>query len=184
MRALVRDVCLVALGGAVGSVARWGAGHVLPAGSAWHWPTLAVNVLGALLLGLLLESLTRPGTGTPRAHTVRLLVGTGALGGFTTYSTFALEVWDGVNSGATGPALGYAGLTVASGLLAAALGMLLGSRWGHRGAPTAASGEAGVHTAGAPRKGAGAASSCASTTPHGPLPADVPSAGPQQGEHS
>ena len=184
MRTLVRDVCLVALGGAVGSVARWGVGHVLPAGSVWHWPTLAVNVVGALLLGLLLESLTRPGTGTPRAHTVRLLVGTGALGGFTTYSTFALEVWEGINSGTTGSALGYAGLTIVSGLLAAALGMLLGSRWGHRGAPRTASGESGVGTAGAPRNSAGAASSPAPTTAHGPRPADVPSAGPSQGENS
>ncbi|RLZ04309.1 camphor resistance protein CrcB [Kocuria tytonicola] len=170
MPSLLRDVCLVALGGAVGSVARWGVAHVLPTGSFGHWPTFAVNVLGALLLGLLLEALTRPGPETPRAHTVRLLVGTGALGGVTTYSTFAQELWDGVSSGATGPALGYAGLTLVSGLLAAALGMILGARVRGPGGARAAE-QALDTTAGDTRTGAPAASATASPTTPGGLPA-------------
>ena len=171
MPALLRDVCLVALGGAVGSVARWGVAHVLPTGSFWHWPTFAVNVLGALLLGLLLESLTRPVPETPRARTVRLLVGTGALGGFTTYSTFAQELWDGVSSGATGPALGYAGLTIVSGLLAAALGMVLGARVRGPGGARAAK-QTRDTAAGGTRTGTPAESATASPT----TPADHPAA--------
>ncbi|MBS2540296.1 CrcB family protein, partial [Catenulispora sp. NF23] len=57
------------MGGAAGSLLRWGLGHVLPSGSVWHWSTLTVNVVGALLLGLLLEALTRPGGSSPAVRT-------------------------------------------------------------------------------------------------------------------
>lgn len=131
-RTFVTDVLLVAVGGAAGSLLRWGLGHVLPSGSVWHWSTLTVNVAGAFLLGLLLEALTRPGTESHRGHTARLLLGTGLLGGFTTYSTFAQELWEQVRSGDTTQALAYAAITLVAGLLAAAAGMALGARLGHR----------------------------------------------------
>lgn len=126
-RAPVRDAALVAVGGALGSLGRWGVAHVLPAGSLWHWPTFAVNALGAFLLGLLLEFLTRPGVESTRAHTVRLLVGTGLLGGFTTYSAFAEEMWQLVDGGDSAGAFGYTVVTLGAGLLAAAFGVLAGS---------------------------------------------------------
>ncbi|RKQ36765.1 fluoride efflux transporter FluC [Kocuria tytonis] len=132
-RGLPGDLLLVALGGAAGSLLRWAVAHVLPGAGVWHWPTFAVNVTGALLLGVLLEALTRPGTEGRAAHTARLLLGTGVLGGFTTYSTFAGELWEQVRAGATGVALGYAGLMLVSGLLAAAAGVLVGSRLRRRG---------------------------------------------------
>ena len=97
---LFKDAGLVALGGAAGSLARWWVSLVLPAGSGWSWATFAVNASGAFLLGLLLEALTRPGRERRGAHTARMLLGTGLLGGFTTYSTFALELWERVRSGA------------------------------------------------------------------------------------
>ena len=124
--ALARDAALVAVGGALGSLSRWGVAHVLPGGSLWHWPTFAVNALGACLLGLLLEFLTRPGAESTRVHTVRLLVGTGLLGGFTTYSAFAEEMWQQVDAGDSAGAFGYAVVTLGVGLLAAAFGVLAG----------------------------------------------------------
>ena len=126
--ATVGHALLVGVGGALGSLLRWGVSLALPTGPGWPWATLAVNLGGAFLLGLLLESLTRPGAETRGARTTRLLAGTGLLGGFTTYSAFALELWQQAAAGDVARAAGYSGLTVLGGLLAAALGLLAGSR--------------------------------------------------------
>jgi CrcB protein len=85
----VRDALLVALGGALGSVARWAVGRAVAgvggAGAA-PWATAAVNVLGCALLGVLVARV-------PEARDPwRLALGTGVLGGFTTFSTFGVEV--------------------------------------------------------------------------------------------
>jgi len=80
-------VLLVALGGAIGSAARYGVG-VLAArlfGLGFPWGTLAVNVLGGLAMGVLAA---RVG---PENESLRLLLGVGILGGFTTFSAFSLE---------------------------------------------------------------------------------------------
>lgn len=81
------QLLLVALGGAIGSVARYGVGfagaRVL--GLAFPWGTLAVNVIGGLAIGLLSARLG------PEQENARLLLGVGVLGGFTTFSTFSLE---------------------------------------------------------------------------------------------
>lgn len=83
---------LVALGGAVGTTARAVLEAVAPAPpGSWPWTTFAINVAGSFLLGVLLESLHLSGPDEGRRRAVRLGVGTGVLGGFTTYSTFALE---------------------------------------------------------------------------------------------
>jgi CrcB protein len=81
------QMLLVALGGAVGSVARYSVGlaAVRLLGTGWPWGTLAVNVLGGLAMGLLAAR-----TGAEQEN-VRLLLGVGALGGFTTFSAFSLE---------------------------------------------------------------------------------------------
>lgn len=80
-------ILLVALGGAVGSMARYGVGL---AAARWldlgfPWGTLAVNVIGGLAMGLLAA---RVG---PEQENLRLLLGVGLLGGFTTFSAFSLE---------------------------------------------------------------------------------------------
>ena len=80
----------------------------------------------AALLTVLASS-ARPGVESTRAHTVRLLVGTGLLGGFTTYSAFAEEMWQLVDGGDSAGAFGYAVVTLGAGLLAAAFGVLAGS---------------------------------------------------------
>ena len=77
-------VLLVAAGGALGSLARAGVGVTLPhEPGSWGWATLLVNAVGAALLMALLAR--RPG------DRVRLALGTGALGGFTTFSGFAVD---------------------------------------------------------------------------------------------
>jgi fluoride exporter len=81
------QVLLVALGGAVGSLARYGVGvaAVRLFGLAFPWGTLAVNVIGGLAMGLLAARIG------PNEESMRLLIGTGLLGGFTTFSAFSLE---------------------------------------------------------------------------------------------
>lgn len=79
------NLLLVALGGALGASARYGVGLGMARfGAAFPWATLAVNVVGGLAMGLLVAR-TAPG------DTLRLALGVGALGGFTTFSAFSLE---------------------------------------------------------------------------------------------
>ena len=78
---------LVALGGAVGSCARYALGGWISGrtGGTFPWGTLIVNVTGGLAMGLLAARLG------PEQETVRLALGVGVLGGFTTFSAFSLE---------------------------------------------------------------------------------------------
>ena len=79
---------IVAAGGALGAMARYGLGRMLPA-AGWPWPTLIANVAGGLLMGLLAGWLAfRAGA---HGETVRLFAAVGLLGGFTTFSAFSLE---------------------------------------------------------------------------------------------
>jgi CrcB protein len=125
----LRFVALVAAGGAVGSCLRYAVGLALPhEDGGWPWSTFAVNLLGAFLLGWLLEALGRRGPETLRLRRVRLGLGTGVLGGFTTYSSLALDVVGLADDGAWGVAIGYAAATLLLGACAALAGVILGSR--------------------------------------------------------
>ena len=123
------SVCLalVAAGGCAGTLVRAALERAWPA-SPGHLPvtTLALNVVGALALGLLLGAL---GEGRPR---LRLALGTGVLGGLTTHSTFILESHRLLTSGGDGghPVLGAAYLvgSMVAGLVAAGLGLWLAGR--------------------------------------------------------
>jgi fluoride exporter len=81
------NVLLVALGGAVGSVLRYGVGVGAARwfGLAFPWGTLIVNVVGGFAMGVLAARFG------PEQESVRLALGVGALGGFTTFSAFSLE---------------------------------------------------------------------------------------------
>ncbi|MGY1848643.1 MULTISPECIES: fluoride efflux transporter CrcB [unclassified Blastococcus] len=115
---------LAALGGALGALARWAVAEALPPSPAGlPWATLGVNVTGCLLLGALAAVLVARAPGSPWA---RPFLGVGVLGGFTTYSTFAVEVVRLVESGAVGTALSYVALSVLGGVIAAAAGTLAG----------------------------------------------------------
>lgn len=109
---------LVFVGGTLGTLTRYSLGTLLPAPGAWPLPTLIINLSGALLLGVILEALLRRGTDTGKRRVIRLFVGTGFLGAFTTYSTLSLEA---VTLGTTGDAAGsllYVAVSLIGGVLA------------------------------------------------------------------
>lgn len=128
-----RLIALVAIGGALGSVARYGIAVALPDAAALNgWPaaTLMVNLVGAFALGFGLEALAQLGRETPLRRDVRLLGGTGFLGGFTTYSSFALQAQDLLAGGQAGVAIGYVMVSLVAGLSSCLAGLLLGARVG------------------------------------------------------
>lgn len=116
---------VVAVGGAAGSLARHGTEELLGT-TAGGLPvgTLTVNLLGAFALGVLLEWLASRGRDDGRDRTMRLLVGTGFLGGFTTYSALALQTDGLLRDGNEGLALAYALTAVVGGLIASLVGIL------------------------------------------------------------
>ncbi|EYT62040.1 CrcB [Dietzia sp. UCD-THP] len=121
-------IALVALGGAAGTLARWGMTTSIPHPHGWPVSTLAENLIGAFLLGLLLEALVRAGDETRPRRMIRLGLCTGALGGFTTFSTFALEVERLLTSGHVGQAIGYFSVSLLGGFLTCVLGVIVASR--------------------------------------------------------
>ncbi len=121
-------VLAVAAGGILGTTARATLTGAIGQVGGWALGTLTENVVGSFLLGMLLEALLRAGPETPRARLVRLALGTGMMGGFTTFSSFALEIERLLAGGEVGIAAGYAGASLALGLVACAVGMLLGAR--------------------------------------------------------
>lgn len=116
----VNNFLLVGIGGAIGSMARYGIGRLA---SSWPggWPlaTFLVNLLGSLLIGVLVALLWRN-------EPARLLLGVGLLGGFTTFSAFSLELWQLIERGQQGMAVIYALASVLLALLATMAGFALG----------------------------------------------------------
>lgn len=121
-------VLAVGVGGAFGTGARHGLSLLLPPVEEWPVATLTANLLGAFLLGMLLEALLLRGAETPRRLLLRLGAGTGALGGFTTFSSLALEAQRMLAAGASGQAFGYVGISLAGGVLACFAGTVLAAR--------------------------------------------------------
>ncbi|MEO8017348.1 MAG: CrcB family protein [Pseudomonadota bacterium] len=112
----------VGLGGALGSVARYGAYRLWPASpGGWPVPTFTVNLLGSFAIGLLYMYVAARGASADNA---RLFWMTGVLGGFTTYSAFALE---GALLGFSMIGVLYVAATVFACLLAAVAGMKMGT---------------------------------------------------------
>jgi fluoride exporter len=127
----VRDLSLVALGGAVGAVLRVGLAQAVPTDPGrLPWTTLAENLVGAFLLGALLGALAARHAPSPRA---RALLGAGVLGSFTTYSTFAVETVALLDR-APATAAAYVVTSLGAGLGAALAGLAIGRRLGGRGA--------------------------------------------------
>ena len=114
----MRDVLVVAAGGAMGAVARYKlSGLVLHRTLDWNFPaaTFVVNVLGCLVAGVLSGLVERHDMFAPH---LRLLLFTGILGGFTTFSAFGLETVHLVRRGHTATAALYVALSVFVGLAA------------------------------------------------------------------
>ena len=119
---------VVLVGGAVGTAAREGLVLAVPMLGALPVAILLINVVGAFVLGVLLEALIRGGPDEGGRRLTRLGVGTGFCGGFTTYSTLAVGTAELLRSGTTGLAIAYAVGSVLLGAVAAWAGVLVGTR--------------------------------------------------------
>ena len=114
-----RTLAYVMVGGAVGVLAR--AAIICPvADDAVPWVTLAINATGSLLLGVVVGRLD------DRHPRTRAFLGTGVLGGFTTYSAFAVETASWI--GTPGLAVALAGASLAAGVAGAIAGLFIGRR--------------------------------------------------------
>lgn len=116
---------IVMIGGALGALGRYQFGrmatHVM--GTGWPWGTFGVNVIGGFLMGALAGWLARFNMGG--GEQMRLLVGLGFLGGFTTFSSFSLEVMLMIERGEWSSAAAYALLSVALSVIALFAGLYL-----------------------------------------------------------
>jgi fluoride exporter len=121
-------VALAFGGGVLGTAARYAVDQAVGPWGVWPAATFLVNVVGAFLLGVLLESLVRLGPDVGARQRLRLLLGTGFLGAFTTYSALAVETDALVRDGYASVAVGYAVGTVVVGFLASTLGIWAASR--------------------------------------------------------
>ena len=117
----LRDGAVLA-GGAIGTLGRAGTAELVPVGAGWPWATLGVNLVGTLLLALLVG--WAGGRLEPDDLRLRFLA-TGVLGGFTTFSAFAVEVQQ---LGLTATGMGYAAVSVTTGLALARLGLSIAAR--------------------------------------------------------
>ncbi|WP_236863823.1 fluoride efflux transporter CrcB [Brevibacterium daeguense] len=117
---------MVALGGTIGTVLRHAVGGLIPTVAGLPLNTFLINVSGAFLLGLLASALALRGPDRGPRRELRLLLGTGVLGGYTTYSLLALETASLMLESRILEALGYGLVTVVLGVLASWAGMLTG----------------------------------------------------------
>jgi fluoride exporter len=121
------DVLLAtSAGGAIGALTRYGAGHRFPAApGSFPWTTFTINVTGCLLIGVLMVLITQVRRVYPL---IRPFLGVGVLGGFTTFSTYVVDIQRLVGLRAAGTALGYLAATVVTALAATWVGVA-GTRW-------------------------------------------------------
>ena len=111
----------VGVGGLLGVLSRWGITRLTLHSEALIWSTVGINIVGSFLLGLLAaeEWFDRD---------LREGLGVGFLGGFTTFSTFSVQVVLDADAGEPGRAIAYVIVSVGGGILAAAAGYALGRR--------------------------------------------------------
>ncbi|MDY7100468.1 MAG: CrcB family protein [Actinomycetota bacterium] len=136
-RTAVRVTAAVAVGGALGAAARHGVAHLVPTEpGAFPWATLVTNVSGAFALAVLGAAVTNA---LVEHHPLRVLLTTGLLSSYTTFSTFAVEAAELVRDGHAPLAAGYVVVSLVAGLVVVILGSDAGSRivaslppFGHR----------------------------------------------------
>jgi fluoride exporter len=121
----MQSLLLVAAGGAAGAVLRYllGVQALRTLGAGWPYGTLAANVLGGLLMGVLIGWLALRGGADQERW--RLLLGVGVLGGFTTFSAFSLEIALMMERREWGSALAYGLSSVVLSIAALTLGLAL-----------------------------------------------------------
>jgi fluoride exporter len=122
----VRVLGAIAVGGALGALARYGVGTLLPTEPGrFPWGTFAINVTGCLLIGVLMVLVTDV---FPARPLLRPFLGVGVLGGFTTFSTYANEIRGLLRPGSVLLAFGYLAGTLVCALLAVLVGMTVTRR--------------------------------------------------------
>ncbi|MBK9030237.1 MAG: CrcB family protein [Myxococcales bacterium] len=116
----------VAVAGGLGSLGRYAVASALaPVSGRWPWGTLVVNLVGAALIGLVVAvCASRPDGGRER-----VVLATGFLGGFTTFSSLALETVELIDRRAWFAVTAYVTVTVVCGVAACAAGLALGGMW-------------------------------------------------------
>lgn len=116
----------ISSGGALGALARYGIGVALPVRpGGFPWNTFVVNASGCLLIGVLMVLITRRFAG---ARLLRPFAGVGVLGGFTTFSTYALDIRTTIGAGRPGTALLYLAGTLVTAVAAVRVGMAVAGR--------------------------------------------------------
>ena len=117
------NLLFVMLGGAIGAGARHLTGKLMLGwlGPDYPWGTLTVNIVGGLLMGLLIGTLARINAGEPW----RLFLAVGVLGGYTTFSSFALDFVTLYDRGALAVVFGYAAISVLGAIAAVFAGMAI-----------------------------------------------------------
>jgi fluoride exporter len=127
----LRRLAAVYVGGVLGALARVGLSEAAPHGSdAWPWPTFAVNMVGALLLGYFVARLRDH----PEESLAHPFLATGICGTLTTFSTLQLELFEMIEAGNLGLAAAYVAATLVVGYAFVRLGTALeqrpqGARW-------------------------------------------------------
>ena len=122
------NLLLVALGGAIGSAARYLLSLIVRAlmpHSVWPWGTLVANSLGGFLMGVLMGFVWSEGRLVDGTERLRLLLGVGVLGGFTTFSSFSIEAVSMLERRAYMDAALYVGISVIGAIGAVWLGLFL-----------------------------------------------------------
>jgi fluoride exporter len=120
---------VISVGGALGALARWGLGTALPtAATGFPLATFVTNVSGCLLIGVLMVFVTEVWTSR---RLLRPFLGVGVLGGYTTFSTYAVESTRLFVLGAGLTALAYLAATVVTALAAVYAGTIT-TRWAIR----------------------------------------------------
>ena len=116
-------LAVISLGGALGSLARWGLGEAMPHDRGiFAASTLVANLSGALALGVLMVLVLEV---WPPTRLVRPFLGVGVLGGYTTFSTYMLDTEEMLRAGRAGLAAAYLFSTLVLGLLASWTGVAL-----------------------------------------------------------
>jgi CrcB protein len=121
----MKEIFYIGIGGILGTLCRYGVQLWMPVtNEGFPWVVLLINAIGSLFLGWFF-TIAIPGKITPQ---LRLAMGTGFTGAFTTFSTFTLDIVRLSEAGMWGKAVVYLVVSLSAGLLLCALGMKLGQR--------------------------------------------------------
>jgi fluoride exporter len=119
---------VVFLGSGIGGMLRHGVGLLALrfTGANFPWGTLVINVVGSALMGLMIGLFAARSINDPE---LRLFVTTGLIGGFTTWSTFSLDIVTLWERGEIGSAIAYAAASIVLSLTVLAIALLAARRW-------------------------------------------------------